>query len=317
MFLKSHPILATAAFLALLACQPKEDTAASKTVPTQSESATTKEEIVATVNGTPIYKNQVDMVLKQQRGMPDTPEARKMIVERLAMQVLIAQEAMKKGLEKTKIAQTELEMARQSVLAQMYIEDYIEKNPVTDAQLNDEYNKLKAQSSPNQYKARHILVKTEEEAKAIIEKLQKNPKAFEAIAKAQSQDPGSKAKGGDLGWFDPQSMVPEFAEAVKKLEKGKITSTPVKSQFGYHIIMLEDVRPNTNSLPPLEQIKPALTQQIQQQALKKMLDDAKAKAKIDIVEIPAAPAAPVATEPAATDKAPATETPAHKTEDKK
>ena len=235
-----------------------------------------------------------------------------MIIDNIAIQLLVAQEAVKKGLDKTPETMDEIEMAKQSVLAQAYVQDYIKTNVIPDAQLNAEYDKLKAQASGNQFKARHILVKTEDEAKTIIAKLNKDPKSFDALAKAQSMDPGSKAKGGDLGWFDAHSMVAEFSAAVAKLEKGKFTQEPVKSQFGFHVIMLDDTRPSTNSVPPLEQIKAGLSQQLQQQNLKKMLDDMKAKAKIDIVadasaSAPAAtmaPAAPVAAPAAAPAAAP-------------
>ena len=285
MFINSRVMLGSAvALLALSACTPKEaDKAAAPT------SAGAKEVVAATVNGTPISQKEVDMVLKQQRGMPDTPETRKMIIDNIAMQLIVAQEAVKKGLDKTADTMDEIEMAKQSVLAQAYVQDYIKNNTITDDQLAAEYDKLKAQASGNQYKARHILVKTEDEAKAIIVKLNKDPKSFEALAKAQSQDPGSKAKGGDLGWFDAHNMVPEFGNAVAKLEKGKFTQEPVKSQYGYHVIILDDTRPNPNTIPPLEQIKAGLTQQLQQQNLKKMLDEMKSKAKIDIVAAAPAP----------------------------
>jgi len=297
MLIKSRVVLGSAlALLALTACTPKE---ADKSAAAPSAS---KDVVAATVNGSPISEKEVQLVLKQQRGMPDTPESRKMIIDNIAMQLLVAQEAVKKGLDKTPETMDEIEMAKQSVLAQAFVQDYIKTNTITDEQLNTEYDKLKAQASGNQYKARHILVKTEDEAKAIIVKLNKDPKSFDALAKAQSLDPGSKSKGGDLGWFDAHSMVPEFGAAVAKLEKGKFTEVPVKSNFGYHVIFLDDTRPSTASIPPLEQIKAGLSQQLQQQNLKKMLDDMKAKAKIDIVaaapasapavtEMPAAPAA--------------------------
>jgi len=299
MLIKSRVVLGSAlALLALTACTPKET---DKTAATVTASAS-KDAVAATVNGSPISQKEVDMVLKQQRGMPDTPETRKMVIDNIAIQLLVAQEAVKKGLDKTPETMDEIEMAKQSVLAQAYVQDYIKTNTVTDAQLNAEYDKLKAQASGNQYKARHILVKSEDEAKAIIVKLNKDPKSFEALAKAQSMDPGSKAKGGDLGWFDAHSMVPEFSAAVAKLEKGKFTQEPVKSQFGFHVIMLDDTRPSTATIPPLEQVKAGLSQQLQQQNLKKMLDDMKAKAKIDIVaaapaSAPAAMPAPAAAEP--------------------
>lgn len=310
MLIKSRVVLGSAiTLLALVACTPKE---ADKTATASSTASAAKDVVAATVNGTPITKNEVDMVLKQQRGMPDTPETRKMIIDNLAIQLLAAQEAVKKGLDKTPDTISELELAKQSVLAQAYVQDFVKHNEVTDAQLTAEYDKLKAQASGEQYKARHILVKTEDEAKAIIAKLNKDVKSFDTLAKEKSLDPGSKAKGGDLGWFDAHTMVPEFSEAVAKLQKGKFTETPVKSQFGYHVIILDDTRPNTASIPPLDQIKAGLSQQMQQQNLKKMLDDMKATAKIDIVAIapiavPAAPAAASAPATPAEKPAPAAE----------
>lgn len=283
------------ALVALTACTPKEagKDAAAATPPT----STAKEVVVATVNGTPIGEKEVQIILKQQRGMPDTPETRKMVIDNLAIQMLVAQEAVKKGLDKTAETMDEIEMSRQLVLAQAFVQDYLKNNTISDQQLNAEYDKLKTQMSGNQYKAHHILVKTEGEAKAIIAKLNKDPKSFSALAKEQSLDPGSKTKGGDLGWFDPHNMVPEFSAAVAKLEKGKFTEEPVKSNYGYHVILLDDIRPNTASIPPLDQIKAGLSQKLQQENLKKLLDDIKAKAKIDIVAT--APAAP-ASAPAAT-----------------
>lgn len=290
MLIKSRVVLGSAiTLLALAACTPKD----ADTTAATSSTAPAKDVVAATVNGMPITKNEVDIVLKQQRGMPDTPETRKMIIDNLAIQLIAAQEAVKKGLNKTANTLSELELAKQSILAQAYVQDFIKHNEVTDAQLTAEYDKLKAQASGEQYKARHILVKTEDEAKAIIAKLNKNVKSFDSLAKEKSLDPGSKAKGGDLGWFDAHTMVPEFSAAVAKLQKGKFTEIPVKSQFGYHVIILDDTRANTASVPPLEQIKAGLSQQIQQQNLKKMLDDMKATAKIDIIAVaPAAPATP-------------------------
>jgi len=125
------------------------------------------------------------------------------------------------------------------------------------------------------------------EYEKIIVQLKNNPKAFESFAKAKSKDTGSKAGGGELGWFDLRAMVPEFGAAVEKLTKGQFTQEPVKSQFGYHVILLEDIRPKT--IPPLDQIKSQLQQQVQQQNLQKLFDDMKAKAKIEIAQV-AAPA---------------------------
>jgi len=283
--------------LALSACSPR----APATTP---EAA--KEVVAATVNGTPISESRVELMVKQRaaQGQPDSPEARKAILDQLTMQLLVAQEAVKKGLDKTPAIADQIELTRQSVLANAFVQDYLKTNVVSDAALSAEYDKIKAQMAGTEYKARHILVATEAEAKDIIAKLKKNPKVFEALAKQKSLDTGSKVNGGELGWFDPRSMVPEFGAAVAKLEKDKFTEEPVKSQFGYHVILLEDSRPK--SVPPLEQVKPGLTQQVQQQNLKKLLDDLKAKAKIEIVQAPAAAAAPA---PApATAAAPANDT---------
>jgi len=287
------------ALLALSACTPKD---ADKTATTAATAATADKEVVAaTVNGTKITEKQVDMVIKQQgaQGMPNNPDTRKMVIDDLAIRILVAAEATKKGLDKSQETIDQLALAKQSILASAFVQDYTKTNTVTDAALKAEYDKLKAQASGDQYKARHILVATEAEANDIIAKLKKDPKAFDALAKADSKDPGSKDKGGDLGWFDPHSMVPEFGAALAKLTKGKFTETPVKTQFGYHVIMLDDTRPNPTVFPPMEQIKAGLSQQIQQQSLKKLLDDMKAKAKIDIVATPATPAATPATDAAA------------------
>ena len=283
MSIKSRILLASAAsLLTLSACNADE--------PAKGAS---KEAVAATVNGTPISQNRVNLLMQQRGGgmgqQPDTPEARKAVIDQLAMQMLVSQEAVKKGLDKTAEVKDQMELTRQSILASAFVQDYMKNNPVSDDALKAEYDKIKAQMTGTEFKARHILVKTEASAKDIIAKLKKDPKAFEKLAKEKSEDPGSKANGGDLGWFDPRGMVPEFSAAVAKLEKGKFTQEPVKSQFGYHVIMLEDSRPL--QLPPMEQIKPQLSQQIQQQNLKKLVDDMKAKAKIEITEAPAAPAA--------------------------
>lgn len=247
---------------------------------------------VATVNGATIGKTRIDMLIKQgaASGKPDSPETRAAIIDQLAMQMVIAEEAVKKGLDKTPEVTERLEMVRQSVLANAYVQDYIKTNPVSDDAVKAEYERIKATITGSEYKARHILVDKEADAKDIIAKLKKDAGAFAKLAMEKSKDTGSKAAGGDLGWFDLSRMVPEFGAAVSKLEKGKFTLEPVKSQFGYHIILLEDSKPI--EAPPLEQVKANLSQQLQQQNLKKQLDDLKAKAKIEIVAAAApAPAA--------------------------
>ncbi|MBC3809993.1 peptidylprolyl isomerase [Undibacterium aquatile] len=300
MSIKSRVVLGSAiALFALSACNDK-DKAASASAPA-SAAAESKEAVAATVNGTPISKKQLDQIMQQQaaQGMPDNQETRKMVIDQLAMQILVAQEATNKGLDKVPEVKEQLDMARLSILANSYVKDYMKTATVSDEALKAEYDKFKTTAGGTEFKARHILVASEEEAKDIIAKIKKDVKAFDGLAKAKSQDPGSKGKGGDLGWFNPRSMVPEFGEAVAKLEKGKFTETPVKSQFGYHVIILDDSRPL--AVPALDDVKAPLTQQLQQQNLKKTFDDLKAKAKIEITAVvPAAPASAAAASPAAT-----------------
>ena len=311
--IKSGLLIASAAsLLALGACNSSQtEKPAAPATPTVAP--VEKEPIEATVNGVDITKRRVDMVAKQAGGQADNPEVRKNIVDQLTMQMLVAEEAVKKGLDKSSEVTEQLDVIRHSVLANAYVQDFVKNNPVTDDMLKAEYDRLKATVTGSEYKARHILVEKEADAKAIIAKLKKNPALFEKLAKEKSKDTVSGANGGDLGWFDLSRMVPEFGAAVSKLEKGKMTEEPVKTQYGYHVILLEDSRPIEP--PAFDEVKPNLTQQLQQQAMKKNLDEIKAKAKIEIVEAPAAKpeAATVATpaaEPAtaATPTTPATPT---------
>jgi len=246
-----------------------------------------------TVNGAAITEETVALLSKQRdaSGRPSTPESRQAIIDSLVLQTVVAQEAAKQGLDKTPEFVNQMEAIRLSALANAYVEDYVKKNPVTDDMLKAEYERIKATMAGTEYKARHILVEKEADAKAIIATLKKTPAAFEKLAKEKSKDPGSKPTGGDLGWFDPQRMVPEFSAALSKLEKGKFTEEPVKTQFGYHVILLEDSRPV--QAPPMETVKPQLSQQLMQQNVKKQLDTLKAAAKVEVVGAPAsAPAAP-------------------------
>ena len=277
-------MLSTVSLLTLTACDVAKNNAPAK------PASPAKPSVAATVNGTAISDSRVDLMLKQSaaQGQPVSPELRANIIDNLAMQMIVAKEATKKGLEKATDVADQLDLAKQSILARAFIQDYFKKNPVDEKALTAEYEKVKASVSATEYKARHILVKQESEAKDIIAKLNKNPKAFEALAKEKSMDPGSKDNGGDLGWFDPQGMVPEFGAAVAKLEKGKFSEEPVKTNFGYHVIFLEDTR--EKQFPPLAEVKPMLEQQLQQQNLKKLLDEMKSKAKI-VISKPAAAAA--------------------------
>jgi peptidyl-prolyl cis-trans isomerase C len=281
----SRILLASAvSLLVLSACNP-DDKAKSAAAPAVKEPA------AATVNGIAIAKSRVDMIVQQglAAGQPDSPEARKGIIEKLAMQTLAADEAIKKGLDKSPEIMAQIDLIRQSVLANAYVQDLIKNSTASDDMLKAEYEKIKAKITGTEYKARHILVEKEADAKDIIAKLKKDPGLFEKLAMEKSKDAGSKASGGELGWFDPSRMVPEFVAAVSKLDKGAITQEPVKTQFGYHVIQLEDSKPI--EAPPFEEVKPQLAQHLQQQNVQKQMEDLKAKAKIEIVDAPtAAPA---------------------------
>jgi peptidyl-prolyl cis-trans isomerase C len=242
-----------------------------------------KDSVAATVNGTPISQRTVDLLAKQgaSEGRPDTPEARRAIINQLALQMVIAEEAIKKGLDKTPEVTEQVAALKQAVLASAYVQDFVKNNPVTDDRVKAEYGRVKATVTGSEYKARHILVEKEDEAKDIIAKLKADPSAFEKLAMEKSLDAGSKAQGGELGWFDLSAIAPEFGAAASKLEKGKFTEAPVQTQFGYHVILLEDSKPI--EAPPLEEVKPLLNQQLQQQDWEKQLEALKAKTKIEIV----------------------------------
>ncbi len=264
--------------------------------------------VAATVNGAPIRESLVAMMLKQRTdlGRPASPDVRNAYIDRLAMQLVIAQEAVKKGMDKNPEVADQIELSRQSVLVNAFIQDYLKTHPVTEEMAKGEYDKMKAQMSGTEYKARHILVEKEADAKDIIAKLKKDPKAFDALAKEKSKDPGSKDRGGDLGWFDPRGMVPEFGAAVAKLPKGKLSEEPVKTQFGYHVLKVEDSRPK--SPPPFDQVKAGLMQQMEQRNMQQLFDEMKSKAKIEIAQT----ATPAEAKPAPAESAKPAEAPAKK-----
>ncbi|MDQ5888804.1 MAG: peptidylprolyl isomerase [Neisseriaceae bacterium] len=235
---------------------------------------------IAVVNGVAIPQAKMDIQLKAlaARGQKDSPELRNAIKDSLVTAVLIEQEATKKGLDKTPDVQAELEMARQSVIFRAYVQDYMKNNPVTDAEIKAEYDKYKATQADREYNVRHILVKDEKAAKDIIEQLKKGAK-FDKLAEKFSIDPGSKAKGGELGWNAPGNFVKPFAEAMTKLDKGQISKEPVKSDFGFHVIKLDDVR--SAKVPGFDEVKPQITEFLQRKKLETLMAGLRAKAKIE------------------------------------
>jgi peptidyl-prolyl cis-trans isomerase C len=234
---------------------------------------------LAIVNGKPVPSSRVN-ALKQQveaSGRPVTPEVLAQIKEELIAREVFMQEAKKRGLDASDDYKTQIELARQTILIRQLFADFQKKNPVTDADIKAEYDKFVAANGGKEYRARHILVEKEDEALALITQIKKGG-SFEDLAKKASKDPGSGANGGDLDWAAAGSYVPEFSGAMVKLDKGQMTDTPVKSQFGFHIIRVDDVR--EAQLPKLEEVKPQISQQLQQQKLSTYQDTLRAKAKI-------------------------------------
>ncbi|NML63518.1 peptidylprolyl isomerase [Massilia sp. RP-1-19] len=233
---------------------------------------------VATVNGKPIAAAKVEQIVKQvvaQGKQTDSPQLRDAIKKDLVAREVMIQEADKQGFGTRSEVKQALENARQSIVINAMLADYVRKNPVKDAEAKAEYDKYKAQMGDKEYHARHILVATEEEAKAIVAKLKTGGK-FEELAK-QSKD-GSAANGGDLDWASPANYVPEFSKAMIALQKGAITETPVKTQYGFHVIKLEDTR--AAKVPPFEEVKQQVTESLQQRKLQAFREDLMKKAKI-------------------------------------
>jgi peptidyl-prolyl cis-trans isomerase C len=234
----------------------------------------------AIVNGKPVPKARMDVLAQQlaASGRPVTPEMQGQLREEVVAREIFMQEAQKQGLDGTDDYKNQLELARQAILIRQLFENYRKANAVSDADAQAEYDKFAAANGGKEYKARHILVEKEDQAQKILADLKKGAK-FEDLAKKQSKDPGSGANGGDLDWAAPASFVPEFSEAMIKLKKGETTPAPVKSQFGYHIIRVDDVR--QAQLPKLEEVKPQIVQQLQQQRLQKYQEELRAKAKVE------------------------------------
>lgn len=233
---------------------------------------------VAVVNGKKVPSSRVELMLKQAaaQGQKDTPELRQMIKEELISREILIQEADKLGLADSAEVKGQLENARQQIIIGALVKDYVKKHPVSDADVKAEYDRFKSQTGDKEYHARHILVEKEDDAKAIITKLKAGAK-FEELAK-QSKDTGSAANGGDLDWASPASFVKPFSDAMTALQKGQITETPVKTQFGFHVIKLDDTR--AAKVPTIEEIKPQISEALAQKKLQAYQAELRAKAKI-------------------------------------
>ncbi|MES3014439.1 MAG: peptidylprolyl isomerase [Pseudomonadota bacterium] len=239
---------------------------------------------ITTVNGKPVPKARADALMAQvaqqaqAQGQALPPNMDQQIRDEVVLREIFVQEAEKRGLPASPTYKQQMENARQTILLRELFADFQKKNPVSDAEIQTEYNKFKAQAGGKEYKTRHILVEKEDEAKALIAQI-KGGASFEETAKKASKDPGSAPKGGDLDWAGANSYVPEFSLAMVKLAKGAMSDEPVKSQFGWHILKVEDIR---DAQPPsLDEIKPQIQQTLSQQKLAAFRDELKAKAKTD------------------------------------
>lgn len=236
------------------------------------------EKAAALVNGVSIPQARVDIRVKAaaQQGQPDSPELRKALRDEVINLEVISQAASKNGLDKQPDTAQQLEMTRQQILANAYLVDYAKNHAIGDDVLKQEYEALKKRVGNKEYKLSHILVETEDEAKKVEAELKKGK--FAKVAKAHSKDPGSKDKGGELDWAVPSNFVQPFGEAILKLSKGEV-SAPVQTQYGWHIIKLDNIR--DLKVPTFEEMKPNLEQRKQKEAIQKVIEDLRSKAKIE------------------------------------
>jgi len=257
---------------------------------------------VATVNGKPVPQSRVDALIKTAtHGQEAPPELKAQAKDQVVMREIFAQEAEKQGIPNTPDYKAQLDLVRQTVLINTLFQNFVKSHPVSDADAKAEYDKIKAEQSGQEYHARHILVDSEDEAKKLIAQIKAGAK-FEDLAKKSSKDTGSAENGGDLDWAKPSAYVPEFSTALQGLKKGQMTDTPVKTQFGYHIIRLEDTR--AAQFPSYDEVKDKIKQQMEQVKLQEYQEKLRKAAKTDYKfaaeqqqQAPAAPAAAPAQAP--------------------
>jgi peptidyl-prolyl cis-trans isomerase C len=232
------------------------------------------------VNGVTIPQTRIEMMNKEltASGQPNTPERQQAVKDELINREVLVQAAQKRGLDKNADVMAQVDMARQAVLVRALFESEVKANPITDADLQKQYEEFKKSMGENEYKVRHILVDKEDDAKAIIADLGKGAD-FAKIAKEKSKDPGSKDNGGDLDWGPSARYVKPFSDAMMALKKGQTTTAPVKTDFGYHVIRLDDVRPL--KVPAFDEVKEQFRQRAQQQQIQKLVMDLRSKAKVE------------------------------------
>jgi peptidyl-prolyl cis-trans isomerase C len=234
---------------------------------------------VAVVNGTAIPKSRADALISQlvKQGQQDTPQLHQAVRDELVNREILMQEAVREGIPARPDVKAQVAVAQQTVVLRAMIEDFAAKNKPSDAEVKARYDELVKQAGGKEYHLHHILVDNEQQAKDLIAKIKGGAK-FEDLAKQFSKDPGSGKNGGDLDWANPKTYVPEFADAAEKLQKGQMTDTPVHTQFGWHIIRVDDIR--DIAPPPLDQVKGQIVQQMQQEKLQAFEQNLRTKAKI-------------------------------------
>jgi len=235
---------------------------------------------IATVNGVAVPQARADFMMQQQaqRGAPDNEQMRNAVREELINREVLAQEAQRTGAARVPEVQTQLDMLRQEILVQYYLREFARKNPISEAEIQKEYDRAKAQHGDKEYKARHILVETEDQAKGLIGELKKGAK-FDELATKNSKDTGSAQRGGDLDWNVPATFDKQFSDAMVKLEKGRYSEAPVKTRFGFHIIQLDDVRPA--KFAALGEVRPRIQQMLVQNKIDALIKGLRAKAKVE------------------------------------
>ena len=275
MILKRSPIALLAAFgLLAVGMSYAQDSKAPAAAPAAAKPPK------ITVNGVTIPVSRFAIMTQQAagQGQADNPQVQAQIKDNLIKGEVVAQEAMKAGMDKSPEVMDQLDFVKQQLLVRAYVADYMKKNPIKDEALKAEYNKAKSAEGDKEYKAQHILVEDEKDAKNLIAQIKKGGN-FDKLAKEKSKDAGSKDQGGKLEWTMPGNFVKPFSEAMVKLKKGEMTQEPVKTPYGYHIIKLEDTR--GAKVPTFDEVKDKIRQSQQQTMMTKMLDDLRAKAKVD------------------------------------
>ena len=275
MILKRSPIALLAAFgLLAVGMSYAQDSKAPAAAPAAAKPPK------ITVNGVTIPVSRFAIMTQQAagQGQADNPQVQAQIKDNLIKGEVVAQEAVKAGMDKSPEVMDQLDFVKQQLLVRAYVADYMKKNPIKDEALKAEYNKAKSAEGDKEYKAQHILVEDEKDAKNLIAQIKKGGN-FDKLAKEKSKDAGSKDQGGKLEWTMPGNFVKPFSEAMVKLKKGEMTQEPVKTPYGYHIIKLEDTR--GAKVPTFDEVKDKIRQSQQQAMMTKLLDDLRAKAKVD------------------------------------